>query len=360
MYYKDLPLSHFTSRIARQQSLNLKKILELEKDKKETRNYAIAGRSNHNDQKKKKKRGRMINADEKNNTKKSRTKKKKTKKSEKKSTVDTSRETRIMELRSWTNQFTPGMMVHLHTTFKNTTTAWFPAIVLNKFETKDGISIECRHRYANVMDTVTLNFDDDKTNKGNIRRIVKSDRVELVWTPIRYGKSGIMWWPSQIVSEEVVRGNSKIMNMRKKAEKIASKTGQPIKLVYFLGSKDWGWLPTVQSEKVPKMLQSASPNSPNPNGKDFKNKRKTWQAAMEALDVLRSIVWKRVHRASSLKRDGVGVVLKSDWIKRVDRNIEFFKCYILSSVYECEYGCGFENASQSVVEAHEAICKMRK
>jgi hypothetical protein len=210
------------------------------------------------------------------------------------------------------------------------------------------------------MDTVTLSFDEDKTNTGAIRRIVKSDRVQLVWTPIRYGKSGVMWWPSQIVSEEVVKGNSKIMKMRKKAEKIALKTGHPVKLVYFLGSKDWGWLPTAQAEKLPEMFQSASPANPNPNGKDFKNNRKTWKAAMEALGMLRSIVWKRVHRASSMKRDGVGVVLKTDWIKTVDRNIEFFKCYVLSNVYECEYGCGFEDVSQSVVEAHEAVCKMRK
>ena len=211
--------------------------------------------------------------------------------------------------------------------------------MLNKFETEDGISIECRHRYGNAMDTVTLSFDEDKTNTGAIRRIVKSDRVELVWTPIRYGKSGIMWWPSQIVSEEVVRGNSKIMNMRKKAEKIASKTGQPIKLVYFLGSKDWGWLPTAQAEKLPEMFQSASPANPNPNGKDFKNKRKTWQAAMEALDVLRSIVWKRVHRASSLKRDGVGVVLKSDWIKRTWINSNFTHFNLLTSRQKQSFLC---------------------
>ena len=116
VYYKDLPLSHFTSRIARQQSLNYKNLVELEKDKREARNYAIAERRKNNDgvvvtnqtKKKKKKRGRPSNAadDEKKNKKKNKTKTKK-----KKSTVDAARETRIMELRSWTNQFTPGMMV---------------------------------------------------------------------------------------------------------------------------------------------------------------------------------------------------------------------------------------------------------
>ena len=117
VYYKDLPLSHFTSRIARQQSLNYKNLVELEKDKREARNYAIAERRKNNDgfvvtdqtKKKKKKRGRPSNAadDEKNKKKKNKTKTKK----KKKSTVDAARETRIMELRSWTNQFTPGMMV---------------------------------------------------------------------------------------------------------------------------------------------------------------------------------------------------------------------------------------------------------
>ena len=359
MYYKSLPLSDFTSRIDKEMRNKAKSIATLEKKKREERNLVIASLKN-------KKRGRTSSSPSSaSSTSQSGKKKKKSKTSkneENKTKSMVAKETRIMELRSWSNQFTPGMKVHLLTTFKDPScTAWFPAIVLEKNESSDGISIECRHRHGNTMDTVMLKFEANDENAAP-RRIVKSDRVEeLVWTPIRHGKKGIMWWPSQIVSDEVIQ-NPKVIKMKKKAEKIASKSGDQVKLVFFLGSNDWGWLPSLDSIKSNLTYQSASPLYPNPNGEDYKNSRKSWQAAVDALNILRSITWKKMYEPADLEKKQEGdttLKLKRTWAKTVDRNIEVFKSYVMENMYECEHGCGFEHYSKEAVEVHEATCTQK-